>query len=209
MPQEPLILPDNCDYYIITDSNIDESSKWKKIDINNIQFEEDGLTNPMKNRYVKMHPDKLFPDYDYSLYIDGSIRICTDVTEYINRISNYGVSFYDHNLRDCVYDEIMACIALEKADKNELLQHKDYLISSGMPEKYGLVACGIIARQHNNEMCKKLMNEWWYEYSYHVKRDQLCLPLVLYKNKVLPVDIALLGNNMYNDDSFEFYKHTV
>lgn len=204
---DPLLFPDNCDFFLITDMPEANTSKWKTIDIRTLGNDIDLLSNAMKNRFVKMHPDIVFPDYDYSVYVDGSIRICTDLTEHVNRISQYGMAFYSHDLRNCVYDEIQACILLGKANKSELLEQIAYLDNAGMPRNYGLPACGIIARKHHDPLCKKVMQEWWNEYVNHAKRDQVNLPLVLHRNHIPVQDVTTLGSNMYLDDSLEFHKH--
>lgn len=207
-PMDPLIFPDNCDYYIVTDRPEENRSCWKAIDIQSLGESVGALSNAEQNRFVKMHPDIVFPEYEYSVYVDGSIRICTDLTECVNRISNHGMAFYAHDLRDCVYDEINACLLVGKITENEFIEHTNYLKSSDMPAHYGLPACGIIARKHNDAICKKIMGEWWEEYLSHAKRDQLNLPLVLHNNHISVCEVTTLGNNMYADPAYEFFKHT-
>ena len=52
-----------------------------------------------------MHPDVLFEDYNYSIYIDGNIKVIGDLTAYINLISKAGIAVHRHGKRDCVYEE--------------------------------------------------------------------------------------------------------
>ena len=52
-----------CDYYIITDQPVDDGLGWTKIE-REIPVELRNASNAIKNRYFKMHPDVLFPDYE-------------------------------------------------------------------------------------------------------------------------------------------------
>ena len=204
---EPLFKPDNVDYYAITDFEIPEDSMWKRIDVADYKSELQGMDNVLKNRFFKMHPEKVFGDYRFSVYVDGNIRICTDMTEYINRISDCGVSMFLHAQRQCVYDEARACVNMGKATKEEVDRQISHLKNEGMPENYGLPTCNVIVREHNKPRCIKMMNDWWDEFNKHVKRDQRSFPLVLYKNNIKPENMATLGYNVYRDDSFEFVNH--
>ena len=76
-----------------------------------------------------------------------------------------------------------------------------------MPHNYGLLQCNVIVREHHNEMCKKIMEEWWEEFLKHPQRDQISLPYVLYKNKIPTNKISILGNNVYNNPSFRVILH--
>lgn len=204
--QEPLLKPDNCDYYAVTDFEIPAESKWKRIDVA-LYDGNCGSSQVMKNRFFKMHPDILFPDYKYSVYVDGNIRICTDMTEYVNRISDKGTSCFAHSQRDCVYEEALACVAMGKVTNKNVEELVKFLKEKGMPEHYGMVQCSLIVREHNNLLCKKLMNEWWEMFCTYAKRDQLSLPFVLFDNAIKVEDIATLGGNIYKEDSFEVVVH--
>lgn len=205
--QEPLFCPDNCDFYAITDFNIPPNSCWKRIDVRDYESEVSQFNSVMTNRYFKFHPEKLFRDYKYSVYVDGNIRIYTDMTEYINRIAYYGLATFSHSQRNCVYKEAEACIAMGKAEHNSITEQIQYIRNQKMPEQYGLPTCCIIAREHNQESCIKLMDSWWEEFLRFPYRDQLSFPFALFKNKVEISKITVLGENVFEDDSFEFVNH--
>ena len=201
---EPLCVPDNCDYVIITDLNVDENSKWKKMDT---LPEMKNMTNVEKNRYAKMNPHLFFKDYKYSIYIDGNIQVISDLTEYVNILNEIGIGIHTHHLRDCVYDELNVLLKSKKDTKENLLRHKKYLIDTGMPKNYGLLQCNLIVREHNNETCIKIMQDWWNEFENYSKRDQVSLPHVLYKNNIKIEKVGILGNNVYNNPSFRILTH--
>ena len=81
-----------------------KNSKWKIVDITEFAGALEGLSNTEKNRYFKMHPDKVFKNYKYSIYIDGNVKVITDLTEMVNKIGSCGLAIHKHGKRDCVYD---------------------------------------------------------------------------------------------------------
>lgn len=95
----------------------------------------------------------------------------------------------------------------EKETRENIDKHIAHLRESGMPKDYGMVQCSIIARQHNLDSCKILMDEWWDEFVYFAKRDQLSFPLVMFRNNIAMEMITTLGANIYANDSFEIVRH--
>ena len=203
---EPLIHPSNIDYFAITDFEIPPSSKWKRIDPNSFE-EASGYNGSLKNRFFKMFPHIVFPNYRYSIYVDGNFRICTDFTEHVNRLSVYGFSHFRHSQRNSVLQEAEACKLLKKEDPETIDKYIENLRMNGFPDDYGLVACDIIVREHNKESCIQVMEQWWVEFRDYVRRDQLSLPYVLYKNGIKIDDVATLGGDVHKDYSFEIMKH--
>ena len=201
---EPLFLPDNCDFFVITDLEVDSSSAWKKIDT---LPEMANMSNVEKNRYVKINPHLLFKDYDYSIYVDGNIKIMSDLTEYIHMLNEVGIGTHLHHLRNCVYDELIAINKSKKDTKENIAKHRKLLDENGMPKKYGLLQCSVIVREHNNPTCVKIMNEWWNEFKNYSKRDQISLPHVLYSNGITVDKVGVLGNNIYKNPSFRIMNH--
>ena len=204
---EPDVFPDNCDYYIITDNDVPETSSWKKMNIDSLQDTIKNMTNAEKNRYFKILPHKVFSDYKYSIYIDGNIQVISDLTEYIHYLGKTGVGFHLHPGRCCVYEEAQAVLIYKKETKENIKKHIEHLEAEKMPRYYGMCECNVIVREHHNPVCKKLMSEWWEEYITYAKRDQLSLPYVLYKNQIPVFEVAVLGNNVKLNPSFRVIRH--
>ncbi len=205
---EPYCSPDNIDYYLITDQDIDLSkSKWNKVDISSFEDELKNMTNVQKNRFFKMKPYIVFPEYKYSIYIDGNIQVITDLTEYINRISSKcGLAAHFHSSRDCVYEESKAIIFAKKETKENMQMHLKHLEENGFPKHYGMLECNVLARVHN-DFCKKIMEEWFSEFMSYSKRDQISLPFVLYNNHIPISEVATLGINVHENPSFRVLTH--
>lgn len=199
--QEPYCNPNNIDYYIITDLDIPEGSTWKKVDLDPFKDELDGLSDVEKNRWFKMHPHLVFKEHKYSIYIDGNIVPVTDFTELVNRIGEVGIAMFWHSFNDCVYQEgFYNKYAVRKIRNEELENHLRYLREKGMPENYGMTTCNVIAREHSNIICCKLMDDWWSEFMTHCRRDQISFPFVAWNNGLKMDQIAKLGLDVWRTD---------
>jgi hypothetical protein len=205
--KEPQVLPENCDFFVITDLIIPNGSMWKKIDISNLN--NITLSNNELNRYFKLHPHLFFSSYKYSLYLDCNIELLSDPREYLASIPKSGISVHNHFRRQCVFDEIDVCINLKKDSFENLIRHRKHLISNNMPLNYGMAELPIILREHNNLQCIKIMNEWWYEFLNYSKRDQISFPYVLYKNHIKVKEVTTLGEDIYSNYSFRKYDHKI
>ena len=205
--REPVFVPDNCDFWAITDQEVPNDSYWKKIDISEVRQIADMKDPVLMNRYIKMNPYEIFSGYRYSIYLDANFRIITDITEEINRISKQGIAFFDHGVRKGVYEEIEECIRLGKADEKELRAAEEFLKKNNMPKGYGLLLGGIIARDHQNKVGKQISEEWWELYRKFPLRDQILLPYVLYRRNILVKEIATLGDNVKSAYGIERCRH--
>lgn len=188
-----------CDYWIITDQTVPEESGWSKL---NIEFAEEisDASPTVKNRYCKMHPHVLFPEYEYSIYLDGSKIIYADIFPLLGRLGSHFIGMFRHGVRDCIYDEAETVIRVNRAPEDIVnLQMKKYE-DEQFPRHYGLTEGCIIVREHNNKTCIKLMEDWWQIFLDYSKRDQLGLMYVMWKNGLKYEDIAVLGLR-YEDDA--------
>ena len=204
---EPEVFPDNIDYYIITDLEVPKNSHWKKIEPEQLK-NMDTYTDIEKNRYFKMVPYEVFKDYHYSIYVDGNIKIISDLSEYIKKMQDVGIALHNHRLRNCTYKEIQKCIEVGKGSKEDLEKYRNKLKKEQMPEEYGLLEAGVIVRDNFNHLGKKVMEEWWKEFFYQkAKRDQVSLPYVLWKNNIQVQNVATLGKNFHRNYSFRKNFH--
>lgn len=209
IPLDPISSPDNIDYYIITDQDVSRNSKWKKVDISFFEDVLKNLTNVEKNRWFKMHPFSIFSEYKYSVYVDGNVQIISDLTEFVNKIGPYGVSMFWHRYNNCVYQEaLFNKYTVKKISSVEIDNQVRYLREQGMPQNFGMTTCNIIARDHENQTCRQMMEMWWHEFMEHCKRDQLSFPYVVWKTGCDMKNIATLGDDVWDTDSVLVRRHT-
>ena len=203
----PGFINPECDYVCFTD---DEKMLEKKYvgpwQMRPLQFSK--LDNGKNNRWHKMHPHALFPDYEKSIYIDSNVNFKTDkIFEYIKNLPDgCFIALPHHAIRDCLYDEAKFVIetGLDDAEKVEPLMKKYH--DEGFPEHFGLAENNVIFRHHNVPACIKLMEDWWNLFCEYSRRDQLSLFYLLWRDKI---NFAFFSPDSFKKDhkNFRIYKH--
>lgn len=202
---QPVYCNPKYDYYIFTDQVLDQNSKWKSIDIRPYEKYLVNLDYAAKNRWFKLHPHLLFPDYDYSVYLDGSIILISDVMPMVCSMKNKILA--THKLKapvSCVYESAKSVLHANKAPKKLVKEQMEYYRRQGYPKNNGMFENGFLIRKHNDDMCKKIMVDWWKEMETFTMRDQLSLNYVLWKNNIQTENILVLGINIYKNPRFRF-----
>lgn len=194
--REPLTIEENVDYYMISDDSSLAGSLYTWIDVDAIVPNAD-LTPKDKNRYCKMHPYLLFPDYDFSIYLDGSIQIVNPVSHNTEKIGKTGLAMHKHRNSDCVYSEGIFLTWLGVVDKEKQKSDIVRYIEAGVPRHFGLFECGMIVTDLCNPLAKVLYEKWYEEYNTGVKRDQQALIYTLWKMGLTTDDIGEIGEG-YN-----------
>lgn len=204
--KEPIYIDKNIDYFVFTEQNVRENSIWKK---KCMPEKIKDLPSLDQARYIKTHPHEFFQGYDYSMFIDGNIRITCDVKPlfYTMIDSNKVIAIHKHQVRNCIYDEAKAIYAAGKASKNMLKAQMKKYKKDGFPTNYGLFETNILIRKHNDIECKNIMNDWWNEMNTWTKRDQLSFTYSLWKNNKKADYILSLGNNSRRNPFFIVDAH--
>jgi hypothetical protein len=214
---EDQIKLDGFDYICFTDANI-RSSTWEVVKSTPIY--KDSNRNAKK---YKILPHRYLKNYDYSIWIDGNIKVVGDVTKAIDD-SVYKV--YDHNQtkldpRDCLYEEANAIFTMGynntmRNPTKGILNYKDnpYIMEKqinrykveGYPKNNGLATNPIIFRRHNDKSVIDLMESWWEEIKYNSRRDQLSFDYICWKKNFKYS--LLLGDSRDNEFFKSMGKHT-
>ncbi len=191
----PLYLPENCDYYVVSDEKSDFAGFDNFTYIDSSKYTQ-GLNGNLASRYIKMHPNVLFSEYEYSIFMDGNIRLISDPTPLIQTIGSQGIALHRHMIRCCLYDEAKVCLIYKRGQTDILRKQTADYEKQGMPRHFGLFEMGILLRKHNEKRCIELMGNWWDEFSNYPSRDQMSFPYILWKNGIKYDDIGILGNNL-------------
>jgi hypothetical protein len=183
----------NIDYICFTDTDY-ISSTWKVKKV--IPIYEDANRNAKK---YKILPHRYLKDYDFSIWIDGNIKVIDDVTKLVD-INPYKVFDHNQNIldpRNCIYKEADAIIDLGnqnmqrtpergiknyKDNPNTILKQIEKYKREGYPANNGLATNSIIVRWHNQDSVINLMEDWWQEIKYNSRRDQLSFDYICWKN---------------------------
>lgn len=204
---DPIFANDGYDFFVFSDKKV-KSDIWKNREIP--QSAQKLKDKTLINRYLKMHPFEVFPEYDYAIYIDGNVCVISDISPLICAADKgkTGFAMHQHVLRDCIYEEAEACILYGKGNPKKLGEQINRYKQEGFPEKYGMLEATVIIFNLKSQECKKLMSEWWKEFlNSDSKRDQIALPYILWKNKYQISDVGYLGNNVYKNPKFQVESH--
>ena len=186
---DPLFKPKGWDFVCFTDSNI-KSNIW------NIEKVPAIYEDPTRNaRKYKVLPHRWFPNYEYSLWVDGNIIIRNDInkliTEYLSKVN---LAVHDHNQnvqdpRDCVYKEAQTIFDFGqkngnyKDDPNIIKNQMAKYLNEKYPSNNSLAVTMQLLRKHNEPDCIRAMECWWEEIKYGSKRDQLSFNYSMWKTQ--------------------------
>ena len=207
--EEPLVTGNYCDYYIVTDRPVEPKSKWKQIEPKEYPDGFDSWHTAIKNRYFKMHPDVLFPDRKYSLYVDGNVRPITDMYPFLVQMKGHPsiIGLFNHPVWNCLYEMTDILIEEDLVDQSGAGSQLERYLSEGFPKQWGLFECSLILREHNNPDCKRTMDTWWREYMNGEKRDQMSFTYALWKNGFRFSDVCNFGKNWRKNSRLKEKAH--
>ena len=174
--------PEGVDFICFTDDDALKCDGWT---MKPMPEDVKDLSKVKQQRMVKILPHKYLPDYDLSIWVDGSVEVKDDVKDFLRDIAYSGHSVFipEHPARKCIYKEADAVKALKK-DTTDMpdKQMKKYK-EEGFPVNFGLVQSNIMVRWHNNEDCIELMEAWAKEVRELSHRDQLSFNYAVWKTK--------------------------
>lgn len=206
--REPLLKVPNCDYILFTDNVNLKSEKWNVQVIPKEIMEQYKNNGTLLNRYYKLNPFLLFKEYDYAIYVDGSVQIVSDLSTLVHSIGPLGIALHKHRFRHCIYDEFEACKILKKGNQKHLQEQIEQYKKEGFPKKYGMAECGVIVLDLHNKMAKEIFNDWFLELlNTSSLRDQISLPFVLWKKNIQVEQITTLGNNIFQNPKIIIHKN--
>ena len=181
---EPKVCTEKVHYVLFSDRLI-KIRGWDVLPINNPVDGKKSLTN----RWYKLFPHKLFKEAEYSIYVDGNIRIIGDLSLLIQEFkeSRAALGVFKHLDRTNIFQEADACAVYGKFDDRDKERIKDQLkrySESGMPADQQLTDNGIIFRWHQHPKLSATMSSWWKHLQRFSKRDQISLPYVVWENNL-------------------------
>ena len=203
----PKVVEKNCDYFCITDSELNKEKNVTYIKVGDVV--PDDITDPKaQNRYCKMNGYRIFPEYDYSIYIDGNIQVVGRISELIYRVGKSGIGMYYRKGALGIYDELMHLIAINRVDKNEALLFAQNAAEVGVPVDTGLALGGIVVCKRDSEIGTDFLKSWQSKFfSGSLKRDMLYVPMVVEDTDLLIEDICTLGAFDFSNPEYIRFDH--
>ncbi|CAM8483525.1 DUF616 domain-containing protein [Escherichia coli] len=182
------------------------SKKWKVIMIG-----DDNISDHMLNRKVKVLPHLFLQDYEYSLYVDGNIFLKNNFLNFFERYckGEFLMALPRHLDRYCIYEEAKICILQKKDNVSLINKQMDFYQSQGYPKNNGLYENNILLRKHNDDLIRKIMEDWWEQLNTWSKRDQLSLCYVFWNHKFTPqilIESSRISNKYFDIELHSNYK---
>lgn len=171
------------DYVIVSDDASIEVEGWRTVAVD----ASDHATARAHNRRFKMLGHEILSGYDFSIYVDGNIRILGPLSPLVARFIDSGAALgvYPHPTRSKVAEEVSACVAARKSAFPEKLEaeYAEY-VADGFPDIGGLVEGGILLKNHAHPALGNAMRLWWSLFERSGSRDQISLPYVIWKTNL-------------------------
>jgi hypothetical protein len=160
-------------YVCFTDNEKLKSDVW---DIRVIEPKVPGDNN-RSARYVKINAHEFLPDFDYSMYIDGNMRLLK-TPNILSMLDGYKLVMVGHPTRDCVYKEASICAAIGKDSPEAIASQVQAYREYGFPNHGGLYETGFHLKRHNDTEVIDRFKCWWEQIETYSFRDQLSFPFV-------------------------------
>lgn len=176
-PPVALAPSEHVSYVCLTDAPRKAVPGWTYRDL-----PKSDLSPQSRNRWAKFHPHLLFPEHNASIYVDGNIDVVADPLPLaVQVLREASIGLYDHPVRSCLFDEARECarIGFDWSPVIRAQVHRYAL--DGFPTDAGLYEGNVIVRAHHDAAVRRAMERWWDEWDKGVKRDQLSLMYVLWK----------------------------
>ncbi|MDZ4149255.1 MAG: DUF616 domain-containing protein [Flavobacteriaceae bacterium] len=196
---------DGIDYFLITD-NLNIKSYAYKI-IHRKPFYDDITKNA---RFYKIKGLDIFKNYDVLIWHDANIQMINNkIDVLVNKLDGKDFIFFRHPERNCIYEEAIKCIQLNKDYPFTILKQIYYYKKKGIDKNKNLFATGIFI-QNRKQILESVLNTWWNETRLRSRRDQLSLPFALLSNNVTPnileVDIRCNEYSVFHQHKHKSYN---
>lgn len=201
---EPRFISDDFDYVCFTDSIFVRNGFWE---LRPLPKEVESLSQVKKQRYIKINAHKVLPEYDLSVWVDGSVLINNKLEDLLDNILENDISVYvpTHPIRNCIYKEANTVISSRKDIKDIVNPQIEQYKKEGFPKEYGLLQSNILIRKHNNEDCIRLMEAWSNEVMNGSHRDQLSFNYCCWKNP--DIKVKYIDKYIYKSKWFTWGSH--
>lgn len=205
---QPAVVADDFDYICFVKHGTATTKKngvWRIVELPDLK-----LDNISLSRYPKLNPHICLPDYEYSLWIDGNLEICSTGLYQHTRSAMYKNVLYagvEHPSRQCVYKEAIAVIQEGRDRLSNVLKTMRFLKANSCPKNIGLFENNIILRNHTNVNVVAANELWWSLFSRYSKRDQLTGRYCFFAHKVSCELLLEAGQHAKSYDGIKFHYH--
>lgn len=190
--KEPLYIDKNFRYVCFTDDENLASDIWE---IKHIKIKNNDYNRTAKE--FKMLPHEYFPEYKWSIWIDGQLQITGNLRELVNKYNhNSNLLCFLHQVRSKIVDDAQVCKMLGFDEENVIDEQICRIMEDGFQDDNELIAGGFLVRKHNEKDVIQLMYDWWEMVCNGTRRDQLSFNYIAWKNRFFfdVTDLNIMDN---------------
>jgi hypothetical protein len=157
-------------------------------------------------RWHKVMCHKLFANSSFTLWHDGSHSLQVNPWVIVDKELNGGqiIGTFRHPQRECLYEEVIACIRLGKDSPLKLMRQAKRYFEAGYPPRNGLYETACVVRRTCAAVAQ--LNElWWVEIAHGSCRDQVSLPYALWR--IGYSKVAVLRGSRDGSPYFRYRPH--
>lgn len=206
---DPPLAFDNCDYVAFVDKK--ENVKiWEQRDVLNFS-QIDRYQNRRNAKIYKIISSVMFPEYEYIIWSDGNHQLKKDPQTMIDDYGDSDMYVFKHPDRNCVYEELHACLNWELDERINLKNQYKFYREVGYPNDNGLYELSTFMLK-NTKIVKELQLMWYEQINKFSSRDQISFPFCVWKKEmknklkfirgfsnIFLVDGKYIGNEYFND----------
>jgi hypothetical protein len=135
-------------------------------------------------KVFKILPHIIFPDAEYTLWIDGSIEFLMPfpVVDLLDYLAGSDMAIFEHPIRTCIYQEACECLRRRLDDPQIIFRQMFRYTREGYPSNQGLAEASVILRRNTKAM-KQFNEQWWDEIDRGSKRDQLSFNYIAWRSR--------------------------
>lgn len=135
----------------------------------------------LSHKWYKTHPIASLPEFDISIWIDGSMEIVAEdfVEKCLEALGEDDWAMMRHPSRSCIYPEAEYSATLTFRYDAPSIEAQAAHYKAFYPANRGLIATGFNVRRHTPEVAE-LGELWWHEVLNWSHQDQISLPVLLW-----------------------------
>lgn len=184
---------------------VQKSNTWE------VRRAYDRFISPRRNSRVVKMLSHLYTDTEYSLWIDGNLKLLSTPEELVERyLKDHDLAVFKHPTRDCIYDEAMVCAKARLDDPEVIIEQVKHYENQGFAKHKGMGENMFILRRHTDKV-KRFNSEWFAQYSRYSARDQLSFPVAVdragLRVNYIPEQFRIEEGRYLREDIIELVPH--
>lgn len=159
----------DADYILFTNSNVKTNWQVRKVPYRGVRYA----------RKIKCLPHEFLPNYDWWVWLDGSLWLEVDPKDIIH-LHAADIAAFEHPNRTCIYEESKAVLDNKRDTLEYIRPQMQRYQAEGYKTGMGLAETTMVVRR-NTPNIRKFNSLWWSEICKGSHRDQLSFDYCCWK----------------------------